>query len=106
MPWWMAQVEARLGDTQERYAAIAQAGFPFLVMCNVPDRELSEPPTPLPDAGSSSPPPRLLSCSPLLGVAGRGPEWFGIARPQPWQWEPQFSHLVRIWRGMNRLQGA
>lgn len=32
-PWWMAQVEARQGDRQGTYAAVAQVGFPFLVMC-------------------------------------------------------------------------
>lgn len=46
-------------------------------VCTVPDYKLLEPPTPLPDAGSFSPPSRLLSCPPLLGVAGQGPEWFG-----------------------------
>lgn len=41
-PWWVAQVEARLGDRQERCAGVAQVAFPFLVTCNVPDCEPSE----------------------------------------------------------------
>lgn len=41
-PWWVAQMEARLEDRQERSAGVVQVGFPFLVTCNVPDSESAE----------------------------------------------------------------